>query len=340
MSTAVGAPGWEVARAGFLESRRAAGCTPKTTAYYADALALLERFGRERGMDGPAALSPADVRAFCVWLQDGKHGGRGPLRPASVRTHMRAAKAFLRFAHGEGWLPQAVPVPIPRVTEEAPPTLEPAEVEALLATARGGGFSARRDRAFLRLLLDTGCRLGEALALRPEDVDLATCTARVNGKKRQPRQVAFSRPTGQELLGYTEARRRLLQQKGWPDPGPIFLGDHGGPWPSRVAQRMLARRGVFAGVDRRKCHPHAFRHTFARAFLAGGGSGAVLQEVLGHHSYDMTRRYLRSFGAEAADLARPYLPGHALGSTSWHRVQTEAAGEGTRAPSRAGGARP
>jgi site-specific recombinase XerD len=49
--------------------------------------------------------------------------------------------------------------------------------------------------------------------------------------------------------------------------------------------------GEKAGVS--DVHPHRFRHSFAVSFLRNGGDAYSLQDMLGHESLAMTRKYVK-----------------------------------------------
>jgi site-specific recombinase XerD len=68
--------------------------------------------------------------------------------------------------------------------------------------------------------------------------------------------------------------------------GPL---EYQAPLTSHRLTRLVRTIGERAGVEH--VHPHRFRHTFAITFLRNGGNLFSLQELLGHTTLDMVRRY-------------------------------------------------
>ena len=65
----------------------------------------------------------------------------------------------------------------------------------------------------------------------------------------------------------------------------------------------LAKR---SGVSR--LHIHLLRHTFATRFLLNGGDAFTLQQILGHTSLEMTRRYIDMVAIERAVKSKRISP--------------------------------
>ncbi len=142
---------------------------------------------------------------------------------------------------------------------------------------------AKRNAAIILLMLDTGIRTGEVVALDVEDIDVKERIVRVKmGKGRKERFLPISAKTAQAVWRY-------LAEAGH-DDGPLFRSARGGRLRRDSLSGLIREIGERAGV--KNAHAHRFRHTFAIEFLRNGGDIFTLQRLLGHSSLDMVRRYL------------------------------------------------
>jgi integrase/recombinase XerD len=119
-----------------------------------------------------------------------------------------------------------------------------------------------------------------------------------------------------EPLG-TTARRALVRYLGTraraSATDSLFTGRQGA-LSQRGTQQAIARLGRRAGVDTR-CSPHTFRHTFARGYLVNGGDVFSLQQILGHATLDMVRRYVTLSEADLVSRHRAASPADRLTGT-------------------------
>ncbi len=150
-----------------------------------------------------------------------------------------------------------------------------------------------RDRLLLTLLAATGPRVGEALALHVEDVDLTRDDERLSvlGKGGRRRTVLLDDPQTVRLL------RRHLRDRGYRH-GPVFRAERGNSTsPLRYAsvQERFAGYAHAAGVA---ASLHDLRHGHAQELVNGGVSLATIRKRLGHSSISTTMRY-----AEQSDAA-------------------------------------
>jgi integrase/recombinase XerD len=169
------------------------------------------------------------------------------------------------------------------------------QIRALVAACAGRDLRDRRDEALVRLMIETGARAGEVVALGTEDVDLATGTATVRrGKGGRGRVVPFGPQTARALDRYLRARRghRLA---GTP---ALWLGDRGKEFSYDALHKTLGERARAAGIA--GFRPHRLRHTAAHRWLAAGGSEGGLMAVAGWTRPDMLLRYT---GAQASARA-------------------------------------
>ena len=176
------------------------------------------------------------------------------------------------------------PSPIPIVPLE--------DVRRLLHVCNSKTFVDRRDNAIIRVLFDTGARLGELVGLSAEDWDRRADLLALRGKTGS-RVVPISATTGESVSRYLRLRREHPKSR----LPAMWLAAKGALGNSGVAQ-LLKRRCAEANVA--PIHPHQARHTFAHHFRAAGGSEGDLMYLAGWQSTAMAHRYGRSAAAQRA----------------------------------------
>lgn len=155
-------------------------------------------------------------------------------------------------------------------------------------TALTGSFRTWRDRAIAGLMLLSGLRSCEVLAMNVADVDIATGWARVVGKGDKERRV----PIDAEVVGAIQTY--LLAERPETDTPRLFVVLKG---PNRGRPLTPAGlRTVFryhrAKTDVAAGHPHALRHTFGTALAEAGVDLAVIQALMGHDHVDSAAAYI------------------------------------------------
>ncbi len=119
-------------------------------------------------------VSTYDLLNFLDWMQ----GGRGvPCSPKTLARRITSIKAFFKWLHKGGVLPidPAEKVPQKSVISPLPVILSPEETQKILETADNHRKSAKPDARYytlVALLLSTGIKKGECLALSPNHIDL------------------------------------------------------------------------------------------------------------------------------------------------------------------------
>jgi site-specific recombinase XerD len=235
---------------------------------------------------GPAAGITADVlRAFFSTL--------GHLQPATRARKQAALASFLDWAYRTE---RIASTPMARVTRvqvdpPAPRGIDPAKMAAILAAIPA---VQRRDHLLFHLIATTGLRVGEALSLYVEDLDLTPDDEhlRVVGKGNRRRTILLDAPAlVTELRGYLKRTRYLH--------GPLFRAQkngRGGPIRYQSVQVRWQRYCATAGVT---CTLHQLRHTHATELVNAGVSLATIRKRLGHKNLQTTLRYAEQSDATA-----------------------------------------
>ena len=224
--------------------------------------------------------------------------------PATARARQLAVRRFSSWLAEEGEIPADpfLGVKAPKLDTKVIEPLTDDELRALLkaCTPPKGATAAemmrhRRDEAILRLMMETGARAGEVVALERADVDAAAGTAVIRrGKGGKGRIVPFGPHTALALDRYMRLRthHRLATSPA------LWLGDRGKMFSYDALHKALGERAAAAGIT--GFHPHKMRHTAAHRWLAAGGSEGGLMAVAGWTRPDMLMRYTKAQASSRA----------------------------------------
>jgi site-specific recombinase XerD len=239
----------------------------------------------------PAALDRATVNAYVAWLL------RTGAEPATARARQLALRLFTAWLVDEGELPSdpLAGLKPPKLDAKVVPVLDDRQIRALIRACEGRTLYDRRDEALVRLMLETGIRAGEAVALQLQDVNVRAGLLLVRrGKGGKGRAIGFGAATARALDRYLRARRSHPRA----DAPALWVGYAGRGFTYDALLRALGRRAKAAGIS--PFWPHMLRHTMASRWLAKGGSEGGLLAMAGWTHRQMLERYAAATRSERA----------------------------------------
>nr|BFE56482.1 hypothetical protein GCM10020063_010080 [Dactylosporangium thailandense] len=211
----------------------------------------------QRRLDEPTASEIkqlAELTRTAAIVRSNSRSGR------SAAEHMIAAlRCLYRHAIDDGLLPEsanpALRVPKPRRLESTRRALTDAQLASITGVVCATGNDPDLDTLLMRLHIETACRRGGAIALRPIDLDVEQCLIRLREKGETVRWQPVSPTLMQHLIEHNRQRggghnEQLLRYR---NGRPITRRRYDYIW-QRVGQRLpwVAAQGVST---------HWLRHT-------------------------------------------------------------------------------
>jgi integrase len=253
-----------------------------------------------------ASIEPRDIKLYAA-----KVAKRG-VAQHTVRLALAPVKALLATAFEDGLI-RANPSANVRIVVPADPERHEQHVKALSEPELAAvlGEIPSRWMPLFACLADTGLRIGEACALRWQDLDLDAGRLSVRRNVYRgvvgPPKSAYGRRTIPLAPGLHERLRQHLaatDDGGEPDPDALVFTSRAGTMLdsmnllNKVMKPAAKRAGVpWAGL-------HTLRHTFASRCFRHGCNAKQVQLLLGHHSAAFTlETYVHLLPEDLPDLS-------------------------------------
>jgi integrase/recombinase XerC len=307
-------PAVEDAWSDFRRSLARKGRSDDTVEIYRKSFESFWRWGATVELPpDPSAVTYKDVNAWVDYMleQPATRGGRaqyiadeaGERIPKKVtgntiRIRWQNLRPFFSWWSKEMDAPNPFDQADTPGLEESPvPVVAYDDLRLLLHACDGKDFESKRDEALIRLLIGTGARVGEVVAMTTESWNRRTDVVVLTGKTGT-RTYPLSPAAGEAMSRYV----RLRAQHPKAALPALWLGLRGKLTTGGVAQ-LLYRRCDQAGIAR--VHPHALRHSWAHYAKVNGASEGDLMALGGWSSTQMVHRYGKSAAIERAhDTAR------------------------------------
>lgn len=179
-------------------------------------------------------------------------------------------------------------------------TLDVKQLELFLSTAEK--VSPRRYPIFVSLAA-AGLRVGEAIGLRPEDIDQAEPLVHVRRTIRAGGHAGPTKSGRHRSVLVTEQAAEILRAVTPGETGWLFPARRGPrPVSAQHIQNLTAKIAAVAGLP--NVSPKTFRRSYAHAIRQVGATIAFTGEQLGHTSESTTTRFYLDGARKAAPPER------------------------------------
>lgn len=243
--------------------------------------------------DNEYSLNPKDITPKYVYAFS-RHYLSEEMRATTLNHYLRDIRAFVYWLAEEGHC-EKFKIELVKEQEYIKDTYSKEELELLLARpSRASLYGEWRTWAMINYLYATGNRASTVCNLKLNDLNFTKLEIFINKTKTNKAYIIpMSVSLRNVLLDFVEAFRKNDIN----NPNAYLFANIGNEKLTTDALHTAIKRyNVSRGVN--KTSVHAFRHTFAKDWIRGGGDVFRLQKMLGHTTLDMTRKYVNMFSED------------------------------------------
>tara|TARA_B100001741_G_C16478088_1_gene563462 strand:+ start:110 stop:1144 length:1035 start_codon:yes stop_codon:yes gene_type:complete len=241
----------------------------------------------------PKKITTLFVDDLVVDLRKGPWGR--PISNTTIRKYLSALQVMLKRAVRMRWIdalplmPEGRTLPLPE-----PRDLVLRDEWIALMLDRLEQREKRIPVALTKFLREQGCRVGEALNLTWDRVDLDRREVNyVKTKGNMPRRL----PITAEMVGVLKAMRARGKDNVFPISYGAYLDDYS------EAKHYVCDQLQLSDAVRREWCIHSLRHTKISRMAQAGKPAPKIQLWAGHRSLVVTQRYIHQAQVGAAELA-------------------------------------
>lgn len=238
-----------------------------------------------------AALTGEDIARWVKRMETEPSAKTGRVvAPKTIKNKHGFLSGALAAAAAKGLIPAnpAAGRRLPRKTGDSDDD-EPGELRMLSRDEFDRLVSATPEswRPLLQFLVASGCRWGEATALKPADVDQSTGTVAIRRAwKYSSKGYHIGPPKTRRSRRIINLPAGVLDQLDY--SGVWLFGDRGRPVRYHIFKPQVWNRAVASAKLDPKPTPHDLRHTCASWMLAEGVPLTTVSRLLGHESIKIT----------------------------------------------------